>query len=224
MIPIDIQVTCSKVKVKPLFSYHCVVRSISFDPLHDQYQTWCRGCAQQILIDFQATCSKVKVKLLLSPLCCPFYMVTYMVTCFVQVCFYREDKPELCTIGHWVHICSWNISCLQLVWNTYMIKCIWFYWFQTSVCKFMILWNTMFHHDVFETGFGSKGLGRYLIWRRFVKRNSSGGETKWLSNYCSHPVLVSHLLISGFSGLFNTLNILTISRLPWDMHNSQQCQ
>ena len=32
MIPIDFQVTCSKVKVKPLFSAHCVVRSISFEP------------------------------------------------------------------------------------------------------------------------------------------------------------------------------------------------
>ena len=32
MIPIDFQVTCSKVKVKPLFSAHCVVHSISFDP------------------------------------------------------------------------------------------------------------------------------------------------------------------------------------------------
>ena len=32
MIPIDFQVTCSKVKVKPLFSAHCVVCSISFDP------------------------------------------------------------------------------------------------------------------------------------------------------------------------------------------------
>ena len=32
MIPVDFQITCSKVKVKPLFSAHCVVRSISFDP------------------------------------------------------------------------------------------------------------------------------------------------------------------------------------------------
>ena len=32
MIPIDFEVTRSKVKVKPLFSVHCVVRSISFDP------------------------------------------------------------------------------------------------------------------------------------------------------------------------------------------------
>ena len=32
MIPIDFQVTCSKVKVKPLFSAHCVVRSILFGP------------------------------------------------------------------------------------------------------------------------------------------------------------------------------------------------
>ena len=32
MIPIDFQVTCSKVKVKLLFSAHCVVRSIAFDP------------------------------------------------------------------------------------------------------------------------------------------------------------------------------------------------
>ena len=32
MVPIDFQVTSSKVKVKPLFSAHCVVRSISFDP------------------------------------------------------------------------------------------------------------------------------------------------------------------------------------------------
>ena len=35
MIPIDFQVTCSKVKVKPLFSAHCVVWSISF-----AYFTW----------------------------------------------------------------------------------------------------------------------------------------------------------------------------------------
>ena len=32
MIPNDFQITCSKVKVKPLFSAHCVVCSISFDP------------------------------------------------------------------------------------------------------------------------------------------------------------------------------------------------
>ena len=32
MIPIDFLITCSKVKVKSLFSAHCVVRSISFDP------------------------------------------------------------------------------------------------------------------------------------------------------------------------------------------------
>ena len=30
--PVDYQVTCSKVKVKPIFSANCVVRSISFDP------------------------------------------------------------------------------------------------------------------------------------------------------------------------------------------------
>ena len=32
MIPIDFKVTCSKVKVKPLFRAQCVVCSISFDP------------------------------------------------------------------------------------------------------------------------------------------------------------------------------------------------
>ena len=32
MLPIDFQVTCSKVKVKPLFRAQCVVCSISFDP------------------------------------------------------------------------------------------------------------------------------------------------------------------------------------------------
>ena len=32
MIPIDFEVTYSKVKIKPLFSAHCVVRSISFEP------------------------------------------------------------------------------------------------------------------------------------------------------------------------------------------------
>ena len=32
MIPIDFQVTCSKVKVKPLFLAHCVFLSISFEP------------------------------------------------------------------------------------------------------------------------------------------------------------------------------------------------
>ena len=32
MIPIDFQVTCSKVKVKPLSRAQCVVSSISFDP------------------------------------------------------------------------------------------------------------------------------------------------------------------------------------------------
>ena len=44
MISIDFQVTYSKVKVKPLFSAHCVVCSISLNPLLDQYHTWCRGC------------------------------------------------------------------------------------------------------------------------------------------------------------------------------------
>ena len=32
MIPIDFQVKCSKVKIKPLLQAHCVLCSISFDP------------------------------------------------------------------------------------------------------------------------------------------------------------------------------------------------
>ena len=44
MIPIDFQITCLKVKVKPLFSAHCVVRSISFDPFTWSIPKWCRGC------------------------------------------------------------------------------------------------------------------------------------------------------------------------------------
>ena len=39
MIPIDFQVTCSKVKVKPQGQY-------IWTPSLDQYQTWCRGCTQ----------------------------------------------------------------------------------------------------------------------------------------------------------------------------------
>ena len=77
MIPIDFQVTCSKVKVQPLFSAHCVVRSISFDPFTGSIPIWCRGCPLWVNGPYWFSGHMFKgpgQTTLLSPVCCPLYI------------------------------------------------------------------------------------------------------------------------------------------------------
>ena len=74
MIPIDFQVTCSKVKVKPLFSAQYVVRSISFDPFTWSILNLVQGLlsmSRWTLLILKHMFKGQGQTTLLRPLCCP---------------------------------------------------------------------------------------------------------------------------------------------------------
>ena len=106
MIPIDFQVTCSKVKIKPLFSAHCVVRSISFDPF-----TWSipyleqglRQISRWSLLIFRSHVQRSRSNHSLSQVCCQLILIPCLLAsdrCY----FYREDKHEFCTGGGGIYV------------------------------------------------------------------------------------------------------------------------
>ena len=123
MIPIDFQVTCSKVKVKPLFSAQCFVCSISFDSF-----TWSipnlvqglRSISRWGLSDFQVTRSMSKVKPPFRAQCVVhFIYFDPLLSCFGQVLFLQRTWIS----HHGGFICFWNISCLSKSSTVWKMNC-----------------------------------------------------------------------------------------------------
>ena len=108
MIPIDFQVTCSKVKVKPLFSDHCVVRSISFDPF-----TWSipnlvqrlSSMSRWSLMIFRSHVQRSRSNHSFEPsMLSNLYILIPCLLALDRFCFYREDKPEFGTMGAYMFL------------------------------------------------------------------------------------------------------------------------
>ena len=103
MIPIDFQVTCSKVKVKPLFSAHCVVCSISFDPFTWSIPNLVQGLpsmSRWSLLIFRSRVQKSRSNHSFEPsVLSSQYILIPCLLVLDRLCFYREDKPEFCTMG-----------------------------------------------------------------------------------------------------------------------------
>ena len=99
---------CSKVKVKPLFWAQCVVCSISFDPF-----TWSipnlvqklRPISRWSLLIFgshvQSSRSNHSSQ---STVLSTLYILIPCLLASDRFCFYREDKPEFCTMGAYVFL------------------------------------------------------------------------------------------------------------------------
>ena len=109
MIPIDFQVTCLKVKVKPLFSAQCVVCSISFDPLTWSIPNLVQGLhpiSRWFLLIFRAHVQRSRSNYSSEP--SVLFTIYILIPCLLALdrfCFYREDKPEFCTMGG-IYACS----------------------------------------------------------------------------------------------------------------------
>ena len=103
MIPIDFQVTCSKVKVKPLFSAHCVFRSISLEPFTWSIPNLVKGlpsmCIWSLLI-FRSHVQRSRSIYSFEPsVLSTLYILIPWLHALYRFCFYREDKPEFCNMG-----------------------------------------------------------------------------------------------------------------------------
>ena len=117
MIPIDFQVTWSKVKVKPLFSAHCVVRSIFFNPFTWSIPNLVQGlhpisCWSLFIFRSRVQRSRSNYSFEPSVLSTLYILIAWLLALY-RFCFYREDRPEFCTMGGGGHRCFWNISCLS---------------------------------------------------------------------------------------------------------------
>ena len=99
MIPIDFQVTCSKVKVKLLFSAHCVVRSISFDPFIWSIPNLVQGLMSWwSLLIFRSRVQRSRSNHSFDPsVLSTLYILIPCLLASDRFCFYREDKPKFCT-------------------------------------------------------------------------------------------------------------------------------
>ena len=96
MILIDFQGTYSKVKVKPLLSDHCVVRSISFDPFTWSIPNLFQGLpsmSRWSLLIFRSHVQRSRSNYININILIPWWLASY------RFCFYREDKLEFCTMG-----------------------------------------------------------------------------------------------------------------------------
>ena len=143
MIPIDFQVTCSKVKIKPLFSAHCVVRSISFDPF-----TWSipylvqglRQISRWSLLIFRSHVQRSRSNHSLSQVCCQLILIPCLLAsdrCY----FYREDKHEFCTGGGGIYVSETFLVEFEVISNSYK-TCINLHW-----CSWIYFLHS--HTDVF---------------------------------------------------------------------------
>ena len=103
MLPIDFQVTYSKIKVKPLFWAHCVVRSISFDPFIWSISNLMQGLpsvSRWSLLIFRSHVQRSRSNHSSEPsVLSTLYIVIPCLLALDRFCFYREDKPEFVTTG-----------------------------------------------------------------------------------------------------------------------------
>ena len=95
MIPIDFQVTCSKVKVKPLFSAHSVVRSISYDPFTWSIPNLVQGLpsmSRWSLLIFRSPVQRSRSNHYFEP--SVLFTLYILIPCLLALdrfCFYREE-------------------------------------------------------------------------------------------------------------------------------------
>ena len=122
MIPIDFRVTCSKVKVIPLFSAQCVDRSISFDRF-----TWSitnsvqglRPASRWSILIFRSHVQRSRSNHSFEPIVLSAqYLLISCLLASDRFCFYREDKPEFRTTG------GIYVSETFLVYNL-LLLCLW---------------------------------------------------------------------------------------------------
>ena len=103
MIPIDFQVTCLKVKVKPFFWAQCVVRSISLDPFTWTIPNLVQGMplmSRWSLLIFRAHVQRSRSNYFSEPsVLSTIYILIPCLLALDRFCFHREDKPEFCTMG-----------------------------------------------------------------------------------------------------------------------------
>ena len=129
MIPIDFKVTCSKVKVKPLFSSHCVVRSISFDPFTWSIPNLVQGLRQisiWSLLIFRSHVQMVKVKPLLSAHCVVHSISFLSLADLLRTGFASTGKINL-NFAPWGAYMFWNISCFNR--DSILLWYLFFSWF-----------------------------------------------------------------------------------------------
>ena len=128
MIPIDFQVTCSKVKVKSLLSSVCCQLNI-FWPLHlinSKLGAWVALNEWMIPIDLQVTCLKVKVKpLFLSQVCCPlnifwtlhFFVQGLLLMSRWSLLIFRSHDPRSRSNHSWAQCVVRSISFGPFTWS-----------------------------------------------------------------------------------------------------------
>ena len=93
----------SKAKVKPLFSDHCVVRSISFDPFTWSIPNLVQGLpsmSRWSLMIFRSHVQRSRSNHSFEPsMLSNLYILIPCLLALDRFCFYREDKPEFGTMG-----------------------------------------------------------------------------------------------------------------------------
>ena len=122
MIPIDFEVRYSKVKVKPLFSAHCVVRSISFDPFTWSIPNLVQGLpsmSRWSLLILRSHVQMSRSNHSFEPSVLSTIYLNPFVTCFVQVLLLQRRLTWI--LHHGGHRCFWNISCY--LFERYMYTC-----------------------------------------------------------------------------------------------------
>ena len=143
MIPIDFQVTCSKVKVKPLFSAQCVVHSIFFDPFTWSIPNLVQGLhpiGRWSLLIFRSHVQRSRSNYSSEPsLLSTIYILFPCLLALDRFCFYREDKPEYCTMGG------------IYVSETFLVV--------TTDVKRVLRWNFVYQK------FFDRGVGQQKYWR-----------------------------------------------------------
>ena len=113
MIPIDSQVTCSKVRVKPLLSPLCCPFKI-FWPFTWSVPNLVQGLpslSKWSLLIFKSHVQRPRSNHSFYPsVLSTLYILIPCLLASDRFCFYREDKPEFCTMGVYMF---WNISCFR---------------------------------------------------------------------------------------------------------------
>ena len=103
MIPIDFKVTCSKVKVKPLFRAECAVCSISFDPFTWSIPNLVQGlqpCLVHISSNFKF-CTKGCVYVSETFLVNKGFLGAYYVTVWTAASFFGTNQFQTFTFDQY---------------------------------------------------------------------------------------------------------------------------
>ena len=130
MVPIDFQVTCSKVKVKPLFSAHCVVRSIYFDPFIWSIPNLVQGLpsiSRWSLLIFWSHSQRSRSNHSFEPsVLSTLYIWIPCLLASDRFCFYREDKHEFFAMGG-IYVSETFLVATNFISN-WKRECTWIWW------------------------------------------------------------------------------------------------